>query len=152
VRHLAVQSLEETRRAVTALRSDPVNLPEALAALAAGSGRRGTAGYQVRGVPRRLAPGASLAVCRTAQEALSNARKHAPGAVVTVTLSFGGQAVTLRVANGAPAGAPSPHGSLAAAGGGYGLTGLAERAALQGGTLQAGPDGDGWAIELTVPG
>ena len=158
-RRLAVEGLEETRQAIAALRTDPVDLPEALAALAAGDGRRGQVSYEVRGTPRRLAPEASLAVYRTAQEALANARKHAPGAPVAVTLSFGEQAdgertAVLRVANGAPPGGPAglPVGSLAATGGGHGLDGLTERAELLGGTLRAGSCQDGWVVELTVPG
>jgi signal transduction histidine kinase len=155
-RRLAVEGLEESRRAIAALRTDPVDLPEALAALAVGDGRRGQVSYEVRGTPRRLAPDASLAVYRTAQEALANARKHAPGAAVAVTLSFGEQTTCLRVVNGAPPDAPGagPGGGvpLAATGGGYGLTGLTERAELLGGTLRAGPDGDDWGVRLTVPG
>ena len=153
-RRLAVAGLEETRQAITALRTDPVNLPEALADLTAGDGLRGQVSYEVRGTPRRLAPEASLAVHRTAQEALANARKHAPGAAVVVTLCFSEDRVTrLRVANRAPAGAcaAGPGEPLAATGGGYGLSGLTERAELLGGTLRAGPDGDGWVVELTVP-
>jgi signal transduction histidine kinase len=155
-RRLAVEGLEESRRAIAALRTDPVDLPEALAALAAAAGRPGQVSYEVRGTPRRLAPEASLAVYRTAQEALANARKHAPGAMVAVTLSFGEQAAGLRVVNSAPPDArpagPGAGEPLAATGGGYGLTGLAERAELLGGTLQAGPDGDAWGVALTVPG
>ncbi|HUN33198.1 MAG TPA: histidine kinase [Trebonia sp.] len=173
-RRLAVEGLEETRQAIAALRTDPVDLPEALAALTTGDGQHRPVSYEVRGTPRRLAPEASLAVHRTAQEALANARKHAPDAAVTVTLCFEDQATRLRVANDAPprapeaspggpqapgasAGAPqAPEASLgaplAATGGGYGLSGLTERAELLGGTLRAGPDDGGWAIELTVPG
>jgi signal transduction histidine kinase len=153
-RRLAVEGLEETRQAIAALRTDPVDLPDALAALAAGDGRRGQVSYEVRGTPRRLAPEANLAVYRTAQEALANARKHAPGAAVAVTLCFEEQAARLRVANSAPPGTSraGPGEPLAATGGGYGLSGLTERAELLGGTLRAGPDGDGWVVELTVPG
>jgi hypothetical protein len=49
----------------------------------------------VRGTPRRLAPEASLAVLRAAQEALANARKHAPGAAVVMTLCFEEQATLM---------------------------------------------------------
>jgi signal transduction histidine kinase len=149
-RHLAVEGLEETRQAIAALRTDPVDLPEALAALTAGEGQRAEVRYELRGTPRRLAPEASLAVYRTAQEALANARKHAPGAAVAVTLCFEDQAAVLRVANHAPAGTRA--GALAATGGGYGLNGLTERAELLGGTLQAGRGEDGWVVELKVPG
>jgi signal transduction histidine kinase len=157
-RRLAVQGLDETRQAIAALRADPVDLPEALAALAAGEDGRGPARYEVRGTPRRLAPEAGLAIYRTAQEALANARKHAPGAAVAVTLCFAEQAAVLRVTSSsppdAPAAGPGPGAGepLAATGGGYGLTGLRERAELLGGTLQAGPDGNDWVVELTVPG
>ncbi len=42
-------------------------------------------------------------------------------------------------------------GSLAQMGGGYGIEGLRERAELLGGTLTAGPDGDGWLVMLRLP-
>ncbi|MBV8220669.1 MAG: hypothetical protein JO325_19570, partial [Solirubrobacterales bacterium] len=42
-------------------------------------------------------------------------------------------------------------GGLADAGGGYGLQGMRERAALLGGTLEAGGDGEGWRVELRLP-
>ena len=153
-RRLAVEGLEETRQAIAVLRTDPVDLPEALAVLAVGDGRRGRVSYELRGIPRQLAPEASLAVYRTAQEALANTRKHAPGAAVAMTLSFEEQAAVLRVANDTPPGAPAGHPTdqLAATGGGYGLNGLTERAELLGGTLHAGPSEDGWVVELKVPG
>jgi signal transduction histidine kinase len=152
-RRLAVEGLEETRQAVAALRADPVDLPEALAALA-GDGRPGRVSHEMHGTPRQLAPEASLAVYRTAQEALANARKHAPGAAVAMTLSFGERSAVLRVVSGTPPGAPDGCAAdpLAATGGGYGLDGLTERAELLGGTLHAGPGEDGWVVELEVPG
>lgn len=153
-RRLAVEGLEETRRAIVALRTNPVDVPEALAGLTLVDGRRGQVTYELRGIPRRLAPEASLAVYRTAQEALSNARKHAPGAAVAMTLSFEEHAAVLRVANETPPGASvgQPADRLAVTGGGYGLSGLTERAKLLGGTLQVGPGEDGWIVELKVPG
>ncbi|MDA8061668.1 MAG: histidine kinase [Actinomycetota bacterium] len=147
-RRLAVQGLDETRRAISALRADPPSLPEALADLAAaGSGVR----HEINGQPRPLPPDAGLALYRTAQEALANARKHAPGAPVTMTLSFEDHAATLRVINPLPPGLDDGHPTLAATGGGYGLSGLAERAALLGGSLHAGPDQDGWTVSLRLP-
>jgi signal transduction histidine kinase len=153
-RRLAVDGLEETRQAIAALRTDPVDLPEALAILTVGDGRSGRVSYELRGAPRRLAPDASLAVYRTAQEALANARKHAPDAAVAMTLFFEERAAVLQVANDTPPGAPAGHPAdpLAVTGGGYGLRGLTERAELLGGTLHAGPSEDGWVVELTVPG
>ena len=152
-RRLAVEGLDETRQAITALRTDPVSLPDALAALAAGA--RGTqVTHQVHGSPRQLPPQASLAVYRTAQEALANARKHAPGAPVTMTLSFDPHQTVLDVTNDQPSGhsGSTPTGPLAATGGGYGLDGLTERAELLGGTVRAGPDQQGgWTVELRIP-
>jgi signal transduction histidine kinase len=151
-RRLAVDGLDETRRAITALRTDPVALPEALAALAAGGSTQ--ISHRVLGTPRQLPPEASLAVYRTAQEALANARKHAPGTPVTMALSFDKNQTVLNVTNdclpGYEDGAPA--GPLAGTGGGYGLDGLRERAELLGGTLRAGPDQQGrWTVELRIP-
>jgi signal transduction histidine kinase len=152
-RRLAVEGLDETRRAITTLRTDPVALPEALAALAA-SDSSAQISHQVLGTPHQLPPEAGLAVYRTAQEALANARKHAPGASVAMTLSFGQHQTVLHVANDRPPayvdGAAA--GPLASSGGGYGLDGLTERAELLGGTLRAGPDQHGcWTVELRIP-
>ncbi|MEU2116077.1 histidine kinase [Streptomyces sp. NPDC016459] len=78
-------------------------------------------------------------VYRIAQEALTNARKHAPGTMVTVTVrGRPGEGLTVGVHNPAPAG-PVPH----VPGSGQGLIGLAERAALAGGRLDHGPGPDG---------
>ena len=75
-RRLAVDGLGETRRAVHALREQPIGLTEQLTALAATDGAQLT----VTGTQRSLTPDAELALYRAAQEAVSNARKHAPGA------------------------------------------------------------------------
>lgn len=147
-RQLAVRGLEEARRAVSALRSDPPSLPEALADLVA---EDATVRQEISGRPRRLPPDAGLALYRTAQEALANARKHAPGAPVTITLTFEDAATTLQVTNPLPSGSDEQDPTLAATGGGYGLSGLAERAELLGGDLRAGPNDDGWTVSLRVP-
>nr|WP_306336719.1 histidine kinase [Streptomyces sp. KL118A] len=85
---------------------------------------------------------------RIAQEGLTNARKHAPGAEVTVTVTGApGEGLTLSVRNPAPPGdVPEVPGS------GQGLIGLAERASLAGGRLghRAGPDG-GFHLEAWLP-
>ncbi|MET9422104.1 histidine kinase [Streptomyces sp. NPDC006540] len=76
---------------------------------------------------------------RIAQEGLTNARKHAPGTDVTLSLSGGpGEGITVQVDNEAPAGeVPKVPGS------GQGLIGLTERATLAGGRLEHGVRGDG---------
>ncbi|MFF1907102.1 sensor histidine kinase [Kitasatospora sp. NPDC058218] len=80
-----------------------------------------------------------LAVHRLVQEALTNARKYAHAAPVTVRVRYGAPATTVEVCN--DAGGPEPSG--AATGGGYGLVGLAERVGALGGHLDAGADGHG---------
>ncbi|MER6769615.1 sensor histidine kinase [Streptomyces bacillaris] len=78
-------------------------------------------------------------VYRIAQECLTNARKHAPGAEVTVTVTGGpGDGLTIEVANPAP---NEPFERVP--GSGQGLIGLTERATLAGGSLEHGPTPDG---------
>nr|WSW65931.1 histidine kinase [Streptomyces sp. NBC_00995] len=78
-------------------------------------------------------------VYRIAQEGLTNARKHAPGAEVTVTVAGGpGRGITVEVRNPAPA---QPFEQVP--GSGQGLIGLTERATLAGGSLDHGPEPDG---------
>ncbi len=78
-------------------------------------------------------------VYRIAQEGLTNARKHAPGAEVSVAVSGRpGSGVTVEVANPAPVGEVEQ-----VPGSGQGLIGLTERATLAGGSLDHGATGDG---------
>jgi signal transduction histidine kinase len=91
------------------------------------------------------------------QEALTNVRKHAPGAAVSVTVHAGAQpgdevVATVHDRPAAPSLAPAGAGSLAASGGGYGLEGMRERARGLGGTVNAGATDDGWLVELHLPG
>nr|BFE78999.1 hypothetical protein GCM10020093_016000 [Planobispora longispora] len=85
---LARTSLEETRRALDALRGQELPLAERLERLAVEyrSVTGAACTVSVTGDPGPLEAEARLAVARTAQEALTNARKHAPGAPVTVDL------------------------------------------------------------------
>lgn len=94
-----------------------------------------------------LPPLADVSVYRVAQQALTNARQHAPGAPVRVLVEHGPDAVQLVVTNG-PATVPAS----GAPGGGAGLAVMRERAALVGGSLDAGPaDDGGWRVRLRVP-
>jgi signal transduction histidine kinase len=146
---LARDGLTETRRAVSALRGDPLPVPELIGELTAGYGRDFgvPATFTVDGKPRGLDAETGLALFRAAQESLSNVRKHAPGSTVETHLAFGAGTVALRVRNHGPAGPP-----VSGLSGGYGLMGLRERAELAGGTVQVGPEGDGWLVDVRMPG
>ncbi|MFI0715037.1 sensor histidine kinase [Streptomyces inhibens] len=99
------------------------------------------------GRPATLAPGLELAAYRILQEALTNARRHAPGAAVDVELHYAHDALRLLIRDNGP-GPPT-----AAAAGGHGLSGMRERAAAVGGELRTGPAaGGGFLIEALLPG
>ncbi|MEU3567246.1 histidine kinase [Kitasatospora sp. NPDC036755] len=150
-RRMAQDGLAETRQALSALRGELTPVGDFLVEL---TGRE-RAALTVTGTPRPLAAEAALAVRRTAQEAVTNVRKHAPGARCAVELRYLDGAVELEVRNTRPPRGPSAGGSspeeLAASGSGYGLLGMRERAELLGGTLVAGPEDGGWRVLLRVP-
>ena len=83
------------------------------------------------GAPVPLDPGVELAAYRIVQEALTNARRHAPGAAVDVELRYAADALRLRIRDNGPGPPANPAG--------HGLAGMRERAAAVGGTLRAGP-------------
>ncbi|MEU2711747.1 histidine kinase [Streptomyces sp. NPDC007205] len=85
---------------------------------------------------------------RIAQEALTNARKHAPGAEVTLSLTgTPGDCLTLAITNPPPTTEPAP-----VPGSGQGLIGLTERASLTGGRLEHGTTADGgFAVRAWLP-
>lgn len=142
-RGMARDGLEETRQSLSALRGELTPLEDFLTDLVrASDGAEVTVGGERRPLPVE----ASQAVRRVAQEALTNARKHAPGAKVRVRLEYGSHEVTLHVRDSG-----GPPGELAGAGGGYGLLGMRERAELLGGSLAAGPDEEGFVVTLKVP-
>jgi signal transduction histidine kinase len=91
-----------------------------------------------------LAPGVELTAYRLVQEALTNARRHAPGASVEVELHYDAEALRLRVRDDGPG--PSGDGA------GLGLVGMHERVATVGGQLTVGPaDGGGFLVEARLP-
>ncbi|WP_030670420.1 sensor histidine kinase [Streptomyces cellulosae] len=142
-RGMARDGLSETRQALSALRGELTPLEDFLTQLVStADGAEAT----ITGDRRPLPAEASQAVRRVAQEALTNVRKHAPGARVRIRLEYGEHQVTLvvRDSGGSP-------GELAAAGAGYGLLGMRERAELLGGSLETGPDEEGFVVSLKVP-
>ncbi len=100
-RDLAKSGLEEAGRAVSALREDPPELPVALRSLAENfeSTTHRPCTLHISGPQRRLPPETELAMLRTAQEALTNVRRHAPGSPAEVELDFGPAWCDLRVIN-----------------------------------------------------
>jgi signal transduction histidine kinase len=147
---LARDGLAEARQAISALRGTRVPGPEALGALVE-EHRLATdtpCRLQVEGVPGELPPDGRLALYRTAQEALSNVRKHAPGAPVDVRLAWEPAAAVLVVEDhaGGPAQVPAERPD-----GGYGLVGMAERARLLGGDLEAAHTPGGFRVALRLP-
>jgi len=98
------------------------------------------------GRPIPLDPGVELAAYRIVQEALTNSRRHAPGAAVDVELEFRADALRLLVRDNGPgsSGPPADHG--------HGLTGMRERAAAAGGRLRTGQNtAGGFLVEATLP-
>lgn len=146
-RGMAREGLAETRQALSALRGEMAPVAEVLRDLARTEGAQ----LEVRGEPRPLPAEAGQTIRRVTQEALTNVRKHAPGSEVLVRLDYLPAACVLEVRNSAARGSRE---ELAASGGGYGLRGMRERAELLGGTLSAGPAGegeDGFVVRLRVP-
>ncbi len=98
----------------------------------------------VSGPVTRLDPGVELAAYRIVQEALTNARRHAPGAAVDVELRYDGDLLRLRIRDNGPGPATRRTG--------HGLLGMRERAAAAGGSLRTGDaPGGGFRIEAQLP-
>ena len=90
--------------------------------------------------------GIDLAAYRIIQEALTNARRHAPGADVDVEVSYQADTLQLRIRDYGPGPA---EGELTA---GHGLVGMRDRATIAGGTFSCGPaEGGGFVVDVTLP-
>ncbi|MEV1076820.1 histidine kinase [Streptomyces sp. NPDC050211] len=148
IRESAHEALQDLREIIGVLRAgepDEAGRPQpTLAALDALVAESREAGMKVTLDNRVTDPAAVPAsvgrtAYRIAQEGLTNARKHAPGTEVTVSVTGGpGEGLTVDVRNPAPEGEVPP-----VPGSGQGLIGLTERATLAGGRLAYGPEGDG---------
>jgi len=153
-RRLATDGLNETRRAVHALRGETRPLADGLAKLSVEHQRRHGArvNFEVSGEPRSLPPDAGLALTRTAQEALVNTAKHAPHQPVDMRLNYADAHTSLAVTNHLGEDPPGDHEpELVTVDGGYGLAGMRERLLLVGGTLSAGRNGSDWTIVARIP-
>ncbi len=99
----------------------------------------------VRGPVRQLDAGVELTAYRIVQEALTNARRHAPTAAVDVELNYASTELRIRVRDNGP-------GPASGGGGGYGLVGIRERTGMLGGYTQAGPSTTGgYLVEAHLP-
>lgn len=93
-------------------------------------------------------PATAMVLYRVLQESLANASRHAPGAGVRVAVEYAEQVqVRITSALGDQRAAGETSGS-----GGHGIPGMSARAASVGGTLEAGPAGDGtWVVQASLP-
>ena len=97
----------------------------------------------IEGSPRPLLPGLDLAAYRVVQEALTNVVKHAPQVRASVTISYLPDALEVEVYNARRATGPITPGQ--------GMRGMAERVALYGGELAAGPSSGGFRVKARFP-
>jgi signal transduction histidine kinase len=155
LRAAGCQALDELRDLVGILRTEPGSdqtpSTSGLPALIAESTAAGTpAELAEDGDPELASPVVGRTVYRIAREALTNARKHAPGARVLVQIGYRESQVRVVVSNG-PA-APSAGSELSGTGSGFGIAGLRQRIELMHGTLRAGPTPDGgFRLEAVLP-
>jgi signal transduction histidine kinase len=149
----ASRTLGEMRSMVGVLRRGEAQLvPQRgiadLDQLAANRGGKLAVELDLRGDLAGIHPTIQAAIYRLAQEAITNARRHARNATrVTVRLVGDGDTVSLTVGDNGDA----THFDRGGASG-YGLVGMEERAVLHGGTFAAGPNnGRGWTVRATLP-
>ncbi|MDJ1131365.1 sensor histidine kinase [Streptomyces iconiensis] len=118
-------------------------LPE-LTEQAAAAGLQVTAATEGKAAP--LPPGVDLAAFRIIQEALTNVVRHSGSRTARVRVVHGAGGLELYVDDEGPATGDGP------SGGGNGLVGMRERAAAFGGSVEAGPRGDGgFRVRATIP-
>jgi signal transduction histidine kinase len=159
--------LTEMRRLLGVLREDvgtdevaarqpQPGLPQVAALVDAARGAAAGASVRliVAGPVTSYDPGVELVAYRIVQEALTNVRRHAPGAAVDVELQYGGDTLRLLVRDNGPgpgaAGGAPPSGHPGSTG--HGLLGMRERAATVGGSVRTGPaPGGGFLVEAVLP-
>jgi signal transduction histidine kinase len=149
----ARDAMDELRRVLGVLRDDAgatiehapqpgLDQLDALLDAARGAGTPVRLIRQGRAQP--LAAGVDLAAYRIVQEALTNARRHAPGAAVDVELRYADERLQLAVRDDGP--------GAAGAAEGHGLLGMRERVATVGGSMRTGPGDDGgFVVEAELP-
>lgn len=156
LRTASTQALGDLRDVLGALReSDPTQSGtelhpilrdvQELVSEARNAGQR--IGMITEGDPEQAPTTHRLAVYRIVQEALTNARKHADGALVTVRIGYRWPTTWVEVTN-----TPGTSGKAGEVDSGYGLVGLRERVTALGGHLNTGPAGAGtWRLSALIP-
>jgi signal transduction histidine kinase len=155
------RSLDELRRTLTLLRvpdAEGTGLPplpgagDIADAVHAARVAGVDACFTLEGDPSEVDPVVGLSLHRVAEEALANARRHAPGAVTDVVLTIEDDTVRLSVESIGPLEASADTDTrLDADRPRYGLVGMRERMAAVGGELEVGPTPDGWAVRCRAP-
>ncbi|BBG02196.1 MULTISPECIES: sensor histidine kinase [Pseudonocardia] len=129
---------------------DTVGPPGEIADLTRDTTGVGAVTLDVDGTPEQVSPTVARTAYRVVQEALTNARKHAPGADVSVTIRYGPDLVRVGVRTSAAR--RPPDAALVASGGGRGLHGLEQRLSLIGATLDHGTlDDGGYVVDARLP-
>jgi signal transduction histidine kinase len=156
----AREALEEMRRLLSLLRADPAAEPEVTPQprldrlpelIDSHRGAGGEAQLNVHGAIRPLSTTIELSAYRIVQEALTNARRHAPGARVRVDLDYLGDRLAVRVTNDRTAMPPTTVDDRTTMMG-HGLVGMRERATMLGGRFAAGPRPEGgFAVQAELP-
>jgi signal transduction histidine kinase len=150
-RQMACDGMVSAQRALQALRGDGDEVPGLAGLPRLVSGTAVAVGipidFRAEGTPRPLRPEAELTAYRTVQEALTNVAKHAGrGAQARVLLTWAPDSLDISVAD---SGGDGVDAGLVSSG--FGLISMAERAALHGGQLTAGPSADGFTVQLRLP-
>jgi ligand-binding sensor domain-containing protein len=148
------EGLADARQSIWALRTqdaEETTLPVKVRRLAEAAGGDGlTAQFSVFGAYRPLAPGTELEILRIAQEAIHNVKKHAGAQRLAVQLKYEPAAIELEVSDDGRGGAADQKETPSQ--GGFGLTGMKERAAAIRGTLVVNSvTGEGTTVRLRAP-
>ena len=154
IRDEAEAAVGDLREALHSLRSegriDPREGVESLVERSRRAGMYVEVRYQQGAGPQSLAELSTMgghALNRAVQEGLTNARKHAPGEPVTITIAALADALSITMAN--PTAQAGEKGSGNS--GGYGIVGMRERASVVGGSLQVNDEDDRFSWTLRLP-
>jgi signal transduction histidine kinase len=165
IAHTAREALVEMRRLLAVLRADakadadvaPQPRLDALPGLVEQHrGAGGPVDLSVHGTPHPLSATIELSAYRIVQEALTNARRHAPGAAVRVEVTYLPDRLSVRVRDqgtgASHSGGPTPLYPPNDESAGHGLLGMRERATMLGGRFSAGPaTNGGFLVEAELP-